>query len=46
MPSKEMLRAELVAVINAPLSRLAAALKHNLNKLVYYMEQRKDKITK
>lgn len=46
MPSKEMLRAELVAVINSPLSRLASSLKHNLNKLVYYMEQRKDKITK
>lgn len=44
LPPKEMLRAELVAVINSPLSRLTNVLKQNLNTLTYYLEQRKDKV--
>jgi len=43
LPAKEVLRAELVAVINSPLSKLTAILKQNLNTLTYYMEQRKAK---
>ncbi len=44
LPAKEVLRAELVAVINSPLSKLTAVLKQNLNTLTYYFQQRKGKL--
>jgi len=44
LPAKGALRAELVAVINSPLSRLTTVFKHNLNTLTSYLEQRKDKV--
>jgi len=43
LPTKDQLRAELVAIINSPLSRLTMVLKKNLSTLVYCFQQRKDK---
>ncbi|MCM8796814.1 MAG: 50S ribosomal protein L10 [Candidatus Omnitrophica bacterium] len=44
LPSKEVLRVELLAVLNSPLSRLVAVLKHNLNTLVFCLEEREKEI--
>lgn len=43
LPSKEALKAELVAVLNSPLSRCVMVLKKNLNTLVYCLEQKQKK---
>lgn len=46
LPSKEIMRAKTVFILKSPISRLAIALKQNLNKLVYCLDQIKNKKTK
>ncbi len=43
LPSKEMLRAQVVMTLNSPILKLVLTLKGNLRKLVYCLEQIKQK---
>ncbi|MBM3246721.1 MAG: 50S ribosomal protein L10 [Candidatus Omnitrophica bacterium] len=43
LPTKEVLRAQLVAILNSPLSRMTMVLKKNLNSLVYILEEKQKK---
>jgi len=43
LPSREVLRAELVSTLNSPLFRLVTVCKQNLNMLVYCLEQKQKK---
>lgn len=43
LPSKEMLRAQVVCTLNSPLSRLAMVLNGNLRKLVVCLDQIRQK---
>jgi len=43
LPSKEVLRAQAVAALNAPISKLVIALNQILKKLVYCLDQIKNK---
>ena len=46
IPSKTILRAQFVMILNSPISRLVTGLKQNLTKLVYCLDQIKNKKTK
>lgn len=43
LPSKEQLRAQVVVALNSPILRLALVLNQNLRKLVYCLDQIKQK---
>lgn len=43
LPSKQILRAQVVMTLNSPIVRLAMALNGNLRKLVYCLDQIKNK---
>jgi large subunit ribosomal protein L10 len=43
LPSREVLRAQVVMVLNAPISRLAMVLNQTLRKFVYCLDQIRQK---